>query len=248
MENPELQRRIETDKGVIAKGIRLKLIDVTLSNDFVAFGEVRVDNFSGVFDGKFNTGDEIKIFAQIQFDGSTDTPLIWTGEIERVEENTNIILFLRGFGARLTRKKFKRSFRGVNASQIINDILSGVGIEFEIGKLPSRRFHSYQAANGTVVDEINRVNESLDLGFTPFINREGKLFLKSDDELITETEVAFDEGEFKKFEQNTLETLLDPQIEVYHIITVLEIKYLVNGHRVLINDQQTKSFLTLEAA
>jgi len=164
----ELQRKIETNKGVTAEGIRLRLIDVNLSNDWIPFGEIRIDNFAGEFDGKFNEGDEIKVFGQIQFDGTEDPSLLWTGEIERIEENTMLLLFLRGFGCRLAKKNFKRSFQGVTISQIIRDILAGSGVQFEIGALPSRRFHSYQAANGTIIDEINRVIASFDLELIPF--------------------------------------------------------------------------------
>ena len=240
----ELLRIVETDT-IKAESQDIKLLDVSISNNLAAFGEIRLENYSGVFNGKFKVDDEIKISAGLRTDLDTAATLLFTGLIENVEEDSQLILKIIDFGKKLLDAKFKRTFNQVTPAQILGNILGGSGIEFELGILSTKKRHTYISPNGTLFEEINRANNSFGLNLIPFFDRTGKLLLKTETELIKATSIVYEDGEFKRFEENILETILDVEVDVFEEIEILGIKYLVNGHRFFINDRTTKSFITV---
>lgn len=235
---------VEDDAQTISK---IKLIDVKTAANLNSFGEVRIDNFDDQLTGKFKIDDEISVELGLStFQGPENSEIIYTGIIEKIFDDTLIILELKGKGELLKRKKFKKSFNQIDVAAIIRDIMNGTGIDFELGEISNIRRHSYVAPNGTILQEINRVNESFGLELIPFFDRTGKLILKTFDENIKETDVEFDTDEFKRFEDETLETILDVEIDLFNKIRILDVDYIVNAHRFFLDDRRSKSFITVE--
>ncbi len=247
----ELSKKIITNRVTIEDGadslIRFKLIDVTTTNDLISFGELRIDNSDGIFNEKFVINDSIEVFLSISIFNDDDVK-IFTGIIEDVVDDTLIILTLKGEGIKLFRKSFKSSLFLTDNNAVFKEILKNSDLESELETLSRRVLHSYIMPLAPVTEQLQNAILFLDAAFVPWVNRDGKLILKTYDNNLVDTSVVFELDELKKFENNIVETIVDPEIDIFNLIKVGGLDYIVTEHRFLLNERRSKSFVSLEAA
>lgn len=248
----ELTKRLITDGFTLEDGadslLRIKLIDVTAVNDVVSFGEVRVDNADGSLDGKFKKDADIEIELGLNISGDDQVRKIFTGIIEEIVDDSLLILTLKGAGIKLFRKSFKSSLFLTDNNAVLKEILKSSELDFELESMTRRPLHSYVMPLAPVSEHLQRALIFLDSNFIPWVNRVGKLILKTYEKNIVATDIVFELDELKKFENNILETILDTEIDIFNKIKVGALDYIVTEHRYILDEQRTKSFISLETA
>ncbi len=245
----ELRKIITVGNTVVEDGrdteYKIRLIDVTTTNSLLHYGEVRIDNSDFAYEGAFTKGAEITIDLSLGEDALTR---IFTGVIIDVFEGEVIVLTVRGNGEKLKEKRVKKSLNRTTNSEVIRTILENADVEYELGRFETVKRHTYILANGTIAEELLRFNKSFGLRLFPFFNREGKLILKTYDENVVETDVEFEEQEYQRFENDILETVLDVEINLFDKIKILGDDYVVASHRFYLNEQRTRSVITISKA
>ncbi len=248
----ELTKRIITDRIALEDGaeslLRMRLIDITTVNDVVSFGEIRIDNADKSLDDKFQDDDEITVELGLTIDDADQVRKIFTGIIETVVDDTLIILKLKGAGIKLFRRNLKSSLFLTDNNAVLKEILKSSDLDFELESLTRRPLHSYVMPLAPVSEHLQRALIFLDSTFIPWVNRDGKLILKSYENNIVETDIVFELDEVEKFENNIVHTILDTEIDIFNKIKVGDLDYIVTEHRFILDEQRTKSIISLETA
>ena len=99
-----------------------------------------------------------------------------------------------------------------------------------------------------VSEHLHRAIESLGAEFVPWVNRDGKLILKTYENNIVDTDVVFELDEVRKFENDIIETILDTEIDIFNKIKVGGLDYIVTEHRFILDERKSKSFISVETA
>lgn len=246
----ELKKKIETGSLVLEDGadrpLRVRLVDITLTNGIISFGELRVDNSDGSFSGKFVQDAEIKVSISLVASGDEVPRLFFTGIIEKVVDDTLILLTLKGSGIKLLRKKIKLSLNAIDSVRVFNDILKNSPLPYELGKLARFDLHSYIMREASVSEQLHRAIGFLGLDFEPYVDRAGILKVKTRAENTKATTISFALDELKKMESMVIETILDTEIDIYNKIKAGDLDYLVTTHRIYCDEHRSKSFISLD--
>lgn len=246
----ELTKKLITGSFTLEDGsdslLRMKLIDVTTTNDLVSFGEVRLDNADGSLDGKFVKDADIKIELGLIADEGDQVRKIFTGIIEEVIDDTLLLLTLKGEGIKLFRQSFQSSLFLTDNNAVFREILKSSSLLFDLASLTRKALHSYVMNFAPVSEHLQRAIVSLESGFVPWVDREGKLILKTYDGNVKATDIAFELDELTKFENGIVDTILDTEIDIFNKIRVGGLDYVVTSHRFLLDEQRSKSFISLE--
>lgn len=238
-------KQIITDKATVT-GREVRLIDVQNGSDLINLGEVRISDPRGELEGLYAVNDEIEVKAGFELsDGTEATDTIFTGYIQEVDGETLKVIRLKGKGDDLRRGNYRKSFNQTDSKRILTRILEDAGVNYELGSIPAIKRHSYICPNGTHFEELIRAIDSFNLELAPYFDRDGVLILKSKDESVIETDIVFEDGEFDSFNDNMLTAFLDIEIAVFSKIKILDNDYIVYNNRMYIDDNKTKSILTV---
>lgn len=248
----ELTKKIITSRITFEDGAdsspRIKLTDITTTNNLISFGELRLDNADGSFDGKFQKDDNIEVELGLKIAETDTIRKIFTGIIESIVDDSLMILNLKGAGIKLFRKTTKASLFLTDNNAVFREILKGSDLPFVLEGLSTRALHSYIMRLAPVSEQLQRAIVFLDAGFVPWVNRDGTLILKNYENNIVATDVVFELDEVRKFENDIVETLLDTEIDIFNKIRVGGLDYVVTEHRFFLNEQRSKSFISVETA
>jgi hypothetical protein len=235
----------EIKAGSVTLNDRLLFLDIRTNNNANPWGEIRLRNEDGALSGAFNVGDPITVAAGLTFDGAGIPPVLLTGRIVERYDETAFRAILHGRTDELNEKRFKRSFNGASPALILAEVLRSSGLPYSLGTLPDKKYHAYIAANGTIVEEVNRINKTFGLNLAPYMDREGVFHVKTAEESRNPTDTVFNAGEFKSFEKNILETVFDKAVDIYDEIKVLGNSYIVTDNHFYYDANRTKSLITL---
>jgi len=240
----ELTKKIQSLSTEIIDGedatMRIRLIDITTTNSLMAFGELRIANDDLSLNGSFSIDDPITVSLSL---GDNPLTTVFTGVISNFIEGQLLLLEIRGNAFKMRNDRVTKSLNKVNAGKVIREIMSNTDVEYEVGTLPTANRHSYIMQGGTIAEELHRWNKSFELDFIPYFNRDGKLILNTFEEQLNETDVVFNDDEFKKFENGILETIVDTEIDVFDQIEIMDVQYYVASNRFLLNERKSKSFI-----
>lgn len=238
-------KKITTIIAGTQEGGAFPAFDVIDSVDFNNAGEAWIADPNGALAGKYAEDDEITVEIGEIIDGAEVTDTIFKGLIADVDESDRIHLTLAGYGRRLQQRRYRRSYHLIDAERIIKDLLTGTGIQYVLGAIPRGRRHTHVCANGSIWQELGRLNSSWGLGLVPYFTRDGVLILKTEAEAGIDTDIEYGPGQFKKLEANRLHLPLDQEIEAMMKIKVLGQAYQVAEHRMIHNERETASIIGL---
>lgn len=244
----DLLRRVKIGSTLIedkaGQPTKILFVDLHLSPSFGSFCQIRIDNNSGEYSGKAKEGDAITV--DIAFEGGYIRQ--FTGIITSVFEAAILRIDAGGNSELLKKKKLKKAFNKIQASEILKFILQGTGVEFEAGKLPSARRHTYLIAGGTPAEELLRMNQNFDLKFIPYFNKQGKLIFKTFEENKLQTKIEYLGKNIRKYEDGTFEAPLNTGLDIFDVIKVLDINHVVTYTRILIDDTNARVIFAAEKA
>lgn len=248
----ELTKRIITDRITYKDGaeslMRIKLIDIRTTNNIVSSGEVRIDNSDNSFDGVFIKDDEIKIEIGLGIDDPSSVRKIFTGNIESIIDDSLIILNLIGSGNKLKTQTYKSSLNITDNNAVFRNILDSSSMEYEIDNLTRRPLHSYIMPEAPISEHLQRAIVFLGADFIPWVNREGKLIVKTYENNLKQTDIIFELDEVEKFENDIIETIVDTEVDIFNLIRVGGLDYVVTEHRFILDDRKSKSFISVQEA
>ena len=222
--------------------VKIKLIDITTTDSLMAFGEIRIANEDLSLNGAFVKDAEITVALSL---GISAPKVVFKGVISNVIDGQLILLDVRGKAFKWLNTRVKKSLNKITPEKIIREITSQLDGKLELGEMPKIKRHSYILHNGTIAEEIHRFNKTFNLNLVPYVDRLGNLILKTLEDNVKNTDIAFNDKEFRKFENGILETMLDVEVDVFNIIQIMGVGYIVGSHRFFINDRKTKSFISV---
>lgn len=237
--------RVEVEDGADSV-FRMKLVDLTTTSSFVSFGEIRFDNSDGALDDKFKAEDEFEFYLGYIMDRADLPYKIFTGSIEAVEEGALLIVKVKGHGVKLQKKLFKASWNSIESNKVFRNLVNASGMTAEIDNIKSEIFHSLTMPEAPISEQILRANEYFSAGFVPWVTREGVLKLKTYSNAVKATSVVFNFDEFQKLEKGILETVCDPELDIFNQVKIGNLDYIIINHRFFLNEYKSKSFIALE--
>jgi hypothetical protein len=234
-----------SDNGNIKN--RIRLLDITLTDGIISYGEIRIDNADGIYSNKFTPKSMIKISTGVVATANEKPPVFLDGFIDSVEEGGLLIIQVLGKGQALKEKRLKRSLHAVDSGKAFSDILRNTGLSYSLGKLPKADLHSWVMPDATLAEHLQRAAIILFPGSVVFVDRNGKLTIDLPENMQKETGITFEIDEFKRLENGTLDTIVDAEINPYDILTVAGVKYIVTNHRILQDGYKNRSLIALDA-
>jgi len=228
------------------EGEDLRVIDVSTGSYSTDVGFVRIADYDRLLDGVILEGQDVVVSAGYILNEVEEFEDIFSGTIKELDGSDLKVLRLNGLGDKLKNATFIQTYKVVEAERIIKDILRAGDItNFELGTIPRIRRHTYVSPKEPLLDSINRLNDAFDLELIPFFNESGVLMLKSFEELITETDIDFQEGEYNTFENDVLKTTFDPEVKTFNQIKILTNDYLATENRKIITNDKVESIISV---
>lgn len=228
----------------VGEPTKIPFIDLHLSPSFGSFCQIRIDNASGDYTGKAKAGDALTV--DISMEGGFIRQ--FTGIVTSVFEAAVIRIDAGGNSEKLKAKKLKKGFNKIQASEILKFILQGTGVEYEAGKLPTARRHSYSIAGGTPAEELLRMNQNFALQFVPYFNKAGKLIFKTFKENVLKTKIEYFGENLRRFDDGTFEAPLNTGLDIFDQIKILDVEHVVTYSRILIDDHNSRVIFAAEKA
>jgi len=228
------------------EGEDLRVIDVSTGSYSTSVGFTRIADYNRTLDGIVLEGQDVIVSAGYIVDEVEQFETIFEGTIKELDGSDLKVLRLNGLGDKLKNINFIQSYKVVEPERILKDILKTGGFtNFELGSIPRDRRHTYIAPKEPLIDAINRVNDAFDLELIPFINESGIIMLKAFDELIIQTDIDFQEGEYDSFENDVLKTNFDPEVKTFNQIKILTDDYLATENRKIITNDSVESVISV---
>lgn len=221
-------------------------MDITLTDSIISYGEIRIDNTDAAYSDKFIAKNPIKISTGIVTGNNQTPPVFFDGFIDSVEEGGLIIIKILGKGQSLKEKRLKKSLHAVDSSKALSEIVRNTGLSYVLGKVPRLDLHSWVMSDATIAEHLQRATLSLFPGAVVFVDRNGKLTIDLPAKIQKETGIVFQVDEFRRFENGTLDTIIDTEINPYDILTVADVKYTVTTHRILSDVYKNRSLIALD--
>jgi len=234
-------KKVTTSRAGTQEGTNVPAFLIRDSINFNNSGEVWINNPNGTLDGKYQVDDEITVEIGEILSGAEELDIIFKGLIADVDEDDRTRLVVAGFGRTLQRTQYKKTYHLIDAPKIIRDLLDPTGIDYETGTLPTDRRHTHICPNGSIWKELNRLNEAWNLQLVPYFNRRGVLILKTREEAAIDTDIEYNSGEFKNFQDHLLTLPLDQEIEAMMKIKILGQEYRVTEHQMRHDERRSTS-------